>query len=787
MTLAIPMVDIPSGATRVLGSLKAKEQPLPLESVQLRARVIDRIAEVTVEQKFGNPFREAIEAVYVFPLAGGSAVSRFEMQIGKRVVRGRVEERAKARREYSEALDQGKRAALLEQERDDVFTVQVGNVTPGDAVVVRLTYSERLPFFEDGRTELRLPLVVAPRYVGGEELPREQAGHGVVPDTTTVPDASRITPPRLAPGFDPKVSLGVEVELFGGFSDLACSQHAVSTSSGPESAKVVLSREREPLDRDFVLRWRIAGEQVKSQLLVHGGFALLSVVPPARQGFLGVARDVVFVLDRSGSMQGPKMASAARACASLLRTLGPRDRFSLQAFDEVVEWMPGGFQQADEGAIERGEKWLRSIEARGGTELDVAMREALQQLRSRGESAGRAPVVVLLTDGQVGDESSVLKRLQAELGDARVFTVGIDTAVNDGFLRRLAALGGGTSTFVEPGSRLEEALQSVGREIGTPLVTDLRIEGEMTELAPARIPDLFAGRAAAAFFRLGGGRVKIRGRFADGSAFDQELEAREAPLAAIDHLWARARIVDLEDEFRASRSEAVKKEIVALSIRHTVLTRFTAFVVVDDEVVNQGGTRRTVVQPVEMPADWEMSQLLPALSRPLRLSGTLTRGLGRAPPQASGRMPAAMAQAAREKPGMASVPRQLMEKLIRKPPVEKPATVAEREKVRQALESFLRAFAAARDGSAGARELEQARVDLLRALGESLAIATGVPLLQAFLRGAAVELVAAVAAGAADAALYARHARSLEAARDQARTALEEGGAPAGSFWEASI
>src|SRR5207253_8531867 len=176
-------------------------------------------------------------------------------------------------------------------------------------------------------------------------------------------------------------------------------------------------------------------------------------------------------------------------------------------------------------------------------ELDGAMREALT--KTRGLTEGRVPVVVLLTDGQVGDESSVLKRIQSELGEARVFTVGIDTAVNDGFLRRLAALGGGTSTFVEPGARLEEALQAVGREIGTPLVTDLRIDGEVTDVAPARIPDLFAGRAAAAFFRLGGGRAKIKGRFADGSPFEQELEAREAPLAAIDHLWARARIIDL--------------------------------------------------------------------------------------------------------------------------------------------------------------------------------------------------------------------------------------------------
>jgi Ca-activated chloride channel family protein len=786
------MVDIPSGPSRTLGSLKAKEHPLPLQGVQVRARVVDRVAEVTVEQAFGNPFTEAIEAVYIFPLAGGSAVSRFEMQIGKRIVRGRIEERGEARKQYAEALDQGKRAALLEQERDDVFTVQVGNVLPGEAVTVRLTYTERLPFFEDGRTEIRLPLVVAPRYVGGEELPRDPVGHGVLQDSTTVPDASRITPPRLAPGFDPKVSLGIEVELFGGVPDLACSQHAVSTSSGPESLRVALSREHEPLDRDFVLRWRISSEQVKSQLLVHGGFAVLSVLPPARGGFLGAPRDVVFVLDRSGSMQGPKMASAARACALLLRTLGPRDRFLVQAFDDVIESMPGGFQPADEAGIEHGEKWLRSVFARGGTELDGAVREALQMIRSRGESAGRAAVVVLLTDGQVGDESSVLKRLQAELGDARVFTVGIDTAVNDGFLRRLSALGGGTSTFVEPGALLEEALQAVGREIGTPLVTGLRVEGEATDLAPSRMPDLFTGRASTVFFRFGGRRAKVTGQLADGGRFEQEVEAREAPLAAIEHLWARARITDLEDELRGSHSEAAKKEIVALSLRHGVLTRFTAFVVADDEVVNQGGTRRTVVQPVAMPADWEMGAL-PAARGPMTavlgraLHGQLPPGMpgpgAPGPVRAMGRMPAAKAQATRS----ISVGK-LMQGLLGRPGApEERATPPQREAVRQALEVFVRAFAALKGGAGRAGDLEKARMDLLRALGESLAIASAVPLLQAFLRGAGVELVAAVASNAADSGLLERHAKALQAALDQARPVLDAGAAQPGSFWEASI
>src|SRR5256885_7609179 len=667
MTISIPMVDIPSGATRLLGSLEAGKQPLPLQGVQLRARVIDRVAEVTVEQEFGNPFSEPIEAVYVFPLSGGSAVSRFEVQIGQRIVRGKIEERAEARKRYTEALDRGKRAALLEQERDDVFTVQIGNLTPGDAVAVRLTYSERLPFFEDGRTELRLPLVVAARYVGGQEGPREQAGHGVVPDSTTVPDASRITPPRLAPGFDPKVALDLEVELFGGYSELACSQHAVSAAAGPESARVTLARERERLDRDFVLRWRLASERVKPQLLVHEGVAMLSLLPPARQGFLGPAPGVVFVLDRSGSMQGVKMASASRACALLLRTLAPRDRFAVEAFDDVAEWMPGGFVQADEDGIARGERWLRFVAPRGGTELDAAMGEALERIRTRGESTGRVPVVVLLTDGQVGDESGVLKRVQRELGGARVFTVGIDTAVNGGFLRRLAALGGGTSTLVEPGSRLEEALQAVGREVGTPLVTGLRIEGEVKDLAPARMPDLFAGRASAAFFRFDGRRVKVTGALADGSRFEQEVEAREAPLSALDHLWARTRIADLEDEFRASRSETARQEIVAISIRHTVLTRFTAFVVVDDAVVNAGGQRRTVVQPVEMPADWEMgADLLRTMGTVLTRSAPAARPAGPLPTHAIRGLPGVTAKAG-------AFPHRLMQKLVRQPDREEPA------------------------------------------------------------------------------------------------------------------
>ena len=629
----VPMVDLPKAERRGLGELRITgeaRRTLPLAGVSIRARVGGRVAQVEVEQRFQNPFAEPLEATYIFPLAGGCAVGRFELQVGSRILRGKVEERGAARRQYQRALEEGKRAALLEQERDDVFTVQVGNLPPGEEVIVRLSYSEKLPYFDDGMTELRLPLVVAPRYIAGQPIDTpENAGRGTSDDTDQVPDASRITPPRLAPGFDPKVALRLAVELLhgpgnSGLGDLACSQHATRMAMTAEVMEVSLASNHEPLDRDFVLRWRVAGEKLASTLLVHRGeggegFGLLSLVPPRGDAPLA-ARDVVFVVDRSGSMEGQKIASAARACSLLLGTLGPRDRFTIQAFDTAVEWMDGSPRliAADEAGIVKGEKWLRGIDARGGTEIEPALAEALKAVRFSGDSGGRVPVVVLLTDGEIGSEGKVLARIQQERGETRIFTVGIDTAVNSGFLKKLAQLARGTASFVEPGAALEDALRAVAREIGQPLVIDLSVEDVDAGLipssaAPSLLPDLFAGRAASCSFRFAArsaataGSVRVKGRFADGRAFEQVVAVRDVAMPGLAHVWARAKVSDLEDAFRLEpgRQAALRQEIIALALEHTLLTRFTAFVVVDEtEIVNKTGERREVTQPVETPAGW---------------------------------------------------------------------------------------------------------------------------------------------------------------------------------------
>jgi Ca-activated chloride channel family protein len=742
------------------------------------------VAEVTAEQSFQNPFQEFLEAIYIFPLGGGAAVSAFEMKVGGRTLKGIIKERSEARQYYQDALVKGKRAALLEQDRDNVFMVQVGNLPPGEEISIRIVYSERLSYFEDGATELRLPLVVAPRYIPGEPIEGIPVGGGVESDTDVVPDASRITPPRLAPGVDPKVALSIEVELAGGLpGDITCSQHAIKLSNG----RIALSRDDEPLNRDFVLRWRLAAAGIQSRLLVNrNGFAMLSLIAPRRDSFLGTPRDVVFVLDRSGSMKGVKMTSAARACSILLATLGPRDKFAVCAFADSTDWME--FTSADEAGIAAGEKFLRKIEANGGTDLGPALGQTLARIHARKDTTGREPVIVLITDGQIGNESEILKFVQRDTAGVRIFTVGIDTAVNDAFLQRLSVLGGGTCTCCVPGEALEQALASVGREIGAAMITELKTLG-VDLSAPSRLPDLFAGRASTCFFAGQNLKsVRVEGKFADGKVFNATVAAEEIDLPAIAHLWARARVAELEDRYRLG--ENVKQEIIDISIKHMLLTRFTAFVVVDEnEAVNEKGAQRTVVQPVEIPDRWEMGfQGLSDTGAFALKSSIRVIAQKRAASNEHMLERQCMTPPASKAPGLLS---KLLGSVRGTPPPpnpDRPVSDAARKPVskqhRAAIEKAIAALAKALKEAGerldagklpGAESIEHARRTLLLALAKSGG--TFESRLQRFLRSTLVELIAVLSSGSIASAKPIFHRVQHE---------FDELARPQ-NFWEASV
>lgn len=597
-----------------------RKRALPLAGLEIKTRVLEGVSDTDMIQRFENPYDTPIEAVYTFPLPGAAAVYAFSLKVGERIVSGKVQERQAARAAYQQALDQGHRAALMEQERDDVFTMQVGNLPAGESIEVHLSFCQQLDFREEGLFELRLPTVVAPRYIPGAVKESDDTGLGVESDTDIVPDASRITPPRLAPGFDPNVDFKLSVELMlpkgESLGALASSQHIVETSLSAERVLIELSREHERLNRDFVLRWRSGSAVLSSRLSTVKGpegesYGLLQLVAPAAAALLETGRDVIFLVDRSGSMGDYKMASASQACSLLLDSMGPRDRYAVLAFDDQMEWLEptSVWQSADEAGRALGHGFLSKIDSRGGTELFEAIQQSLQKVRVRGENPRNAPILVVLTDGQVGDESRILKSIQQELGEAVVYTIGIDTALNDSFLTRLARLGGGTSVSVSPGEKLTAALKQIAGEIGYPALWDL--EAGLSEYAPDPLPDLYQGRSLSVFFK-GPAPDVLKAQGAKG-AVKLPLTAQAVDFPALPRLWAKARIQALEDQFRlasydADKKQQLKEAMIALSTEHQLLCRFTAWLAVDSAEVIAGHEDRTqIVQPVEMPDAWSMN------------------------------------------------------------------------------------------------------------------------------------------------------------------------------------
>ncbi len=656
------------------GSLATDRGHLPLRAMEVSGRITGLVSELAVRQTFVNTLGVPLEATYLFPLPDRAAVTGFRMEVKGRVIEGLIKERGEAREEYERALEAGHRAAITEEERPGVFTMRVGNLPAGEEVSVRLTLVGPLPF-EDGEATFRFPLVVAPRYIPGTPLSGESVGDGTMPDTDAVPDASRITPPVLLRGYPNPVRLELSVAIDPGaapLGDLRSSLHVVETEprderlarQAPWEGRLfrVALKPGERLDRDFILRFRLGDGAVRTSLALRPdregaeGTFLLTLVPPASLA-PGLPRDVIFVLDRSGSMEGWKMVAARRAVARMIDSLGPRDRFAVLAFDDVIETPPElparELAPASDRNRFRAVEFLAGLQARGGTELAAPLELAADQLA--GGYQDRDRVIVLATDGQVGNEDQILRRLGKRVKGARVFTLGIDQAVNEGFLRRLAALGAGSCELVESEDRLDEVMAKIHRRIGTPVLSELRVEPSGLELVPgtlvpARPADLFPGTPLVVLGRYRGsvsGRLGVRGRDAAGRAFSEEVHGAPSSNAALAALWARGQLRQLEDRYLTSEGEkdALERQIVETSLRFGVLSRFTAFVAVDrTEVVSPGGGQQHVVQPVEAPKDWGMFEATAAPAQ--TMAGTvMPRMLGLANAVFGGGAPMRPAQA----------------------------------------------------------------------------------------------------------------------------------------------
>lgn len=619
------------------GALRTERGCLPLKSLDVRAKICGLHAHTIVRQTFRNVFAEAIEATYIFPLPDRAAATGFTMRVADRVIEGLLRERQEARQEYDRAIAAGHRASIAEEERSGTFSLRVGNLPPGEEISIELTLVGPLTVAH-GEAEFRFPLVVAPRYVPGVPLDGASVGLGVASDTDQAPDASRVTPPVLLPGFANPVRLSLEVEFDPAGLPVDMHDWAQSLSSSLHGVLVddvagltVRLQPGERLNRDFILRFAVAASSPRTMLAYTpaadsrpGTFALTIVPPAPAIERPPQPRDVVFVLDRSGSMAGWKMVAARRAIGRLLDTLLEQDRFAVLAFDEQIEYAPQTPCQLTPAANRarfRTIEWLAKVDARGGTELAEPLREAVALVGSSG--VNREAVIVLVTDGQVAGEDALLKTLSATTSGRppRIFAIGIDQVVNAGFLRRLADMGRGACELVESEDRLDDVMEHLHRLTSSPALCDLRLEPigwhwQADSLAPARLPDVFVDRPVTILGRhhlpAGELRLRVTGKDAQGEPWQEEVLGRATTGDLLTSVWGRARVRELEDAYASQQragDQQLAKQIVTVSLEAHVLSRFTAYVAVDrSAVVNANGKPRQIVQPVELPEGWMLGE-----------------------------------------------------------------------------------------------------------------------------------------------------------------------------------
>jgi Ca-activated chloride channel family protein len=653
MTISVtPMDPAELGRVRILpdaglGALHTDRGNLPLDRLDVQAAISGLVARTTVTAEYVNAHDTPLEATYIFPLPDRAAVTGMTMTADGRTVEAELQERAQARQAYDRAIEAGRRASIAEEERPDVFTMRVGNILPGERVTIVLSLVGPLPW-EDGAATFRFPLVVAPRYVPGAPLPGPAVGSGQAQDTDAVPDASRITPPVLLPGFPNPLRLSLAVDIDPGGLDLGQIRSSLHTVTSEGSRVQIAPGER--ADRDFILRLPYAGDGSGAVCVSDPtaeqpeGTYQLVVVPPDDAATASRPKDVVLLLDRSGSMGGWKMVAARRAAARVVDTLTTADRFAVLTFDHQVdrpEALGKGLSEATDRNRFRAVEHLSRADARGGTELLVPLREGLSLLA---DSGARERVLVLVTDGQVGNEDQILAEITPLIGATRVHTVGIDRAVNVGFLGRIAALGAGRCELVESEDRLDEAMAQIHRRIAAPVLTDVTVEAEGFTVEAAAPRTVFPGVPLVVFGRYTGtaqGTLTVRGRTRDDKEFVRQVPVRDSSEPAVTAQWARARLRELEDRYLTGRQE-LEQSIVATSLRYGVLCRFTAYVAVDSRVVTEQGEVRRVTQPVESPSGWDLFEppaapgmVLASMSPPMPPPVAAPRAGGFAPARAS--------------------------------------------------------------------------------------------------------------------------------------------------------
>jgi len=589
----------------------------PLKHTSVQAQIAGFVARVDVTQEFVNPTADKIEAVYVFPLPQDAAVDRMEMTVGDRTIRGEIKRREEARQIYEAAKQAGHVASLLDQERPNVFTQSVANIMPGERVLIKISYVDLLNY-ENGQYEFTFPMVVGPRYIPGQ--PIGKSGEGWAPDTTKVPDASKITPPVTPEGTRAGHDISVEVRINAGvpIGEISSVLHEVDIERPSESeARVALTDQETIPNKDFILRYQVAGDMVQTGLLpstrsAGDGYLSLILVPPKAPGRILIApKEMVFVIDSSGSQMGWPIEKSKETMKLCIEQMNPGDTFQMLAFsNEVIPLFDKPQPNTPENRA-LVQEFLASRLGGGGTEMMKAITAAL----TPPPDPRRLRIVCFMTDGYVGNDLEILDAVKKNIGSARLFSFGIGNAPNRFLLDGMADLGRGAVEYVTLAEKGSLAAEKFHERISKPILTDISIDWgglPVDDVYPKRIPDLFSSQPVILKGRYVGsaeGTITIHGKLG-GKPWSEEvpvtLPNEEDENKALPSLWARAKIADLtaQDYLGLQRGDAdpnVKEQVTRLALEYQLMSQFTSFVAVEEKIVTEGGQPKKVAVPVEMP------------------------------------------------------------------------------------------------------------------------------------------------------------------------------------------
>jgi Ca-activated chloride channel family protein len=568
------------------------------------------IVRTTVTQTFHNASGRCIEGLYVYPLPEMSAVDTLKMTIGTRVIVGEIREREQARKEYEQAQSEGRKAALVEQQRPNVFTTSVSGVMPDDDVVIEIAYQETARF-ENGEFRLRFPMVVVPRYTPGAAKGIPISAKGLVPDSADNPSSSVTLSVDLQPGYSVRNIHSAQQKS----SETIGNRHYLVTADSSTLG-----------DHDFELVWQPdlgsnPEANVLTEKLGEETYALVMVTPPSAST-PRLARETIFIIDSSGSMEGASMEQAKAALLLAIDDLKAGDKFNIIDFDSEARPLFSESHFADATSIADAKRFVGTITADGGTEMLKALRIALPE--NPNTPSGTVRQVIFMTDGQVSNEQELFSFIHSHLGESRLFTVGIGAAPNSHFMRNAARFGRGTFTYIGDVQQVQERMSELFAKLDAPVMTSIEIHSSdaTAEAWPDRVPDLYRGEPLVVALRVhdAGAKFTLRGRIGNES-WTKELTLPPASSGeGIAKLWGREKIESLMDHLTdGSDPKSIEASVIKVALEHHLVSQYTSLVAIDQTPQGLNPSCKPELLPIDNAAQTEELGTLPQTATPARL------------------------------------------------------------------------------------------------------------------------------------------------------------------------